>query len=57
MPNGKILFGFSEAQAVIENWRTHYNTKRPHYSLDYRPRARVTVTPKPLPLDEMPDMQ
>jgi transposase InsO family protein len=28
-----------EAQIVIENWRRHYNTVRPHSSLGYQPPA------------------
>jgi putative transposase len=26
---------------VIEQWRKHYNTKRPHSALGYRPPAPV----------------
>ena len=26
----------AEAQVVIEAWRLHYNTQRPHSSLDYQ---------------------
>jgi transposase InsO family protein len=29
----------AEAKIVIESWRWHYNTKRPHSSLGYRPPA------------------
>jgi hypothetical protein len=28
-----------EAQVVIEHWRNHYNTRRPHSALGYRPPA------------------
>ncbi len=28
-----------EAQVLIEQWRTHFNTVRPHSSLGYRPPA------------------
>jgi hypothetical protein len=31
---------------IIEHWRNHYNTKRPHSALDYRPPAPKVVVPK-----------
>jgi len=31
--NGKIFYKLIEAQVIIEHWRKHYNTKRPHRSL------------------------
>ena len=37
-----------EAKVLIERWRRHYNTARPHSSLDYRPpapEARPAVQP------------
>lgn len=34
-----------EAQIVIEEWRQHYNTVRPHSSLGYRPPAAKAVLP------------
>lgn len=34
--NQEIFYSLKEAQIVIEQWRNHYNTKRPHSSLDYR---------------------
>lgn len=34
-----------EAQVLIERWRVHYNTKRPHSSLGYRPPAPQTILP------------
>jgi putative transposase len=37
--NGEIFYTLKEAQIVIENWRRHYNTMRPHSSLGYRPSA------------------
>lgn len=36
-----------EAQVLIERWRVHYNTKRPHSALGYRPPAPQTILPKP----------
>jgi transposase InsO family protein len=37
--NSEIFYTLKEAQIVIENWRRHYNTVRPHSSLGYRPPA------------------
>ena len=37
--DGEIFYSLAEAKIVIENWRRHYNTKRPHSSLGYRPPA------------------
>jgi IS30 family transposase len=48
--NGEIFYSLREAQIVIESWRHHYNTKRPHSSLGYRPPApQVVQWPAPLP--------
>ena len=33
--NGEIFYNPREAQVVIENWRIHYNTRRPHSALGY----------------------
>ncbi|MBL8805351.1 MAG: IS3 family transposase [Rhodospirillales bacterium] len=41
--NGEIFYSLREARIVIEKWRKHYNEKRPHSSLGYRPPAPVTV--------------
>jgi transposase InsO family protein len=38
--NGEIFYSVKEAQIVIESWRVHYNTIRPHSSLGYRPPAQ-----------------
>jgi transposase InsO family protein len=54
--NGEIFYSLKEAQVVIENWRIHYNTKRPHSALGYRPPAPVTITPPPA-LDGQSNMQ
>ena len=46
--NGEIFYTLKEAQIVIENWRRHYNTVRPHSSLGYRPPApEAIVWPAP----------
>ena len=41
--NGEIFYSMAEAKIVIESWRQHYNTKRPHSSLGYRPPAPEAV--------------
>jgi putative transposase len=41
--NGEIFYSLKEEQIVIESWRVHYNTIRPHSSLGYRPPAPVAV--------------
>jgi len=43
--NGEIFFSLREAQIIIEGWRNHYNTKRPHNALGYRPPAPETIIP------------
>jgi len=55
--NGEIFHSLKEAQVIIEKWRTHYNTRRPHSALGYRPPAPVTIAPKPTPLDQWETMQ
>src|SRR5262249_17232241 len=37
--NGEIFYTLREAQIVIESWRRHYNSIRPHASLGYMPPA------------------
>jgi putative transposase len=34
--NGEIFYTLAEAKIVIEQWRRHYNTVRPHSSLGYK---------------------
>jgi transposase InsO family protein len=41
--NGEIFYSLREAQIVIEQWRRHYNTIRPHSSLGYRPPAPEVI--------------
>ena len=43
--NGDIFYTLAEAKILIEAWRRHYNTVRPHSSLGYRPPAPETTTP------------
>ena len=35
-----------EAKVLIERWRWHYNTVRPHGSLGYRPPAPEAIQPR-----------
>jgi putative transposase len=47
--NGEIFYSLAEAKVIIEAWRRHYNTERPHSSLGYRPPAPEAVQwPAPL---------
>ena len=41
--DGEIFYSLAEARTLIEAWRRHYNTKRPHSSLGYRPPAPEVV--------------
>ena len=43
--NGEIFYSLFEAQVVIEKWRQHYNTVRPHSSLGGKPPAPETFQP------------
>ena len=43
--DGEIFYTLKEAQVIIEKWRKHYNTKRPHSALGYRPPAPETIIP------------
>ena len=45
--NGEIFYTLREAQLLIERWRHHYNTIRPHSSLGYRPPAPETILSGP----------
>ena len=45
MLDGEIFYSLREAQIVIESWRRHYNTVRPHASLGYRPPAPEVFVP------------
>jgi transposase InsO family protein len=49
-PRGELLDGeisctLREAEVVIESWRRHYDTVRPHASLGFRPPAPEVVLP------------
>jgi len=44
--DGEIFYSLREAQIVIESWRRHFNTVRPHASLGYRPPAPEVIKPR-----------
>jgi transposase InsO family protein len=50
--NGEIFYTLNEARIIIEDWRRHYNTVRPHSALGYRPPAPETF----VPMDRRPVM-
>ena len=50
--NGEIFYSLREAQIIIEKWRNHYKTKRPHSALGYRPPAPEAI----IPMDQRPIM-
>ena len=50
--NRELFYSLREAQIIIESWRKHYNTKRPHSALGYRPPAPETI----VPMDQRPVM-
>ena len=50
--NGEIFYSLREAQIIIEIWRKHYNTKRPHSALGYRPPAPEAI----VSMDQRPIM-
>ena len=43
MLNGEVFYSLREAQILIEQWRKHYNTKRPHSASRYRPPAPEAI--------------
>jgi putative transposase len=50
--NGEVFYTLKEAQIIIEQWRKHYNTKRPHSALGYRPPAPESI----IAMDQRPIM-
>ena len=50
--NGEIFYTLAEAQIIIEPWRLHYNRKRPHSALGYRPPVPEVI----VSLQEKPTM-
>ena len=45
--NGEIFYSLKEAQVLIEMWRRHYNTVRPHCSLSYYPPVPAAILVQP----------
>ena len=43
--DGEIFYSLREAQVIIESWRRHYNTVRPHGSIGYKPPAPEVFVP------------
>jgi len=43
--DGEIFYTLREAQIIIESWRRHFNTIRPHASLGYKPPAPEVFVP------------
>ena len=43
--NGELFYSLREAQIIIESWRRHYNTVRPHASLGYKLPALEVFVP------------
>jgi putative transposase len=41
--DGEVVYSLAEAKVVIESWRRHYNSNRPHSALGYRPPAPKVV--------------
>ena len=43
--NEEIFYTLTEARIIIESWRRHYNSVRPHSSLGYKPPAPEVFVP------------
>lgn len=43
--DGEIFYTLAEAKIVVESWRRHFNTVRPHGSLGYKPPAPEVFIP------------
>jgi transposase InsO family protein len=43
--DGEVFNTLAEARVLIERWRRHYNTVRPHSALNHRPPAPDVVLP------------
>ena len=46
-PEGETFYTLTEARVLIERWRRHYNTVRPHSALGYRPPAPAATMRTP----------
>ena len=49
----EVFNSLAEAKVLIEQWRRHYNTVRPHSSLGYRPPAPEVVLTMPSMLPDL----
>ncbi len=45
--NGEVFYTLKEAKVLVEKWRMHYNTARPHSSLGYLPPAPEAIVAAP----------
>ncbi|MGN6094714.1 MAG: IS3 family transposase [Bosea sp. (in: a-proteobacteria)] len=43
--DGEIFYTLAEAKIIVESWRRHFNTLRPHGSLGYKPPAPEVFIP------------
>ena len=50
--NGEIFYTLKEARIIIEQWRKHFNTIRPHSALGWKPPNPETI----IPVDQRPTM-
>jgi transposase InsO family protein len=50
--NGELFYTLQKAEIIIEQWRKHYNTIRPHSALGYHPPAPQTI----VQMDQSPVM-
>jgi transposase InsO family protein len=53
----EIFYTLREAKVLIERWRVHYNTARPHSSLGYRPPAPASIAAEPASATLQPPQQ
>jgi transposase InsO family protein len=44
--NGEVFYSLREAEVLIDGWRRHFNTARPHSSLGYTPPAPEALLPR-----------
>ena len=50
--NGEVFYTLQKTEIIIEQWRKHYNTVRPHSALGYHPPAPQTI----VQMDQSPIM-
>ena len=51
--NGEIFYSLKEAQVLIEMWRKHYNTLRPHSALGYYPPVPPAIVFQPIQFQQV----